>query len=196
MAHGRGCLGCHLAPKSESSELGETFSWCLAHWLLGGDWNHGNFSFPIFWLGSSQLTIRPSFFRGVGKNHQPDWQSSSQTISNDATLRKSHWSSPQKPVAASHQATHHGHVRPPKQPEVIWRLADEPGAYYIKIDDDVTCHDLSWLVSMAPHKMRHIWVWRCEHSLNSCKLWRTKTGTPDFGFLNYHPGGTLFNTLW
>ena len=22
--------------------------------------------------------------------------------------------------------------------DVIWRLADEPGAYYIKIDDDVT----------------------------------------------------------
>jgi hypothetical protein len=40
---------------------------------VGGAWNHGIFSLSIqLGISSSQLTFTPSFFRGVGLNHQPD----------------------------------------------------------------------------------------------------------------------------
>jgi len=40
--------------------------------LVGGDWNM-NFIFPnILGMSSSQFDVQ-SFFRGVAKNHQPDY---------------------------------------------------------------------------------------------------------------------------
>lgn len=38
--------------------------------------------------------------------------------------------------------------------DVIWRLADEPGAYYIKIDDDVTYISPGAIAEMVREKMR------------------------------------------
>jgi len=43
--------------------------------LVGGDWNHGILKdFPFSWEchHPNWLSLTPSFFRGVGWNHQPD----------------------------------------------------------------------------------------------------------------------------
>ena len=49
---------------------------CIYIYLVGGDWNHGilnDFPFSIFcWEFHHPNWRTPSFFRGVGWNHQPD----------------------------------------------------------------------------------------------------------------------------
>ena len=45
----------------------------LRDYLVGGDWNMNGLWLSISYMGmsSSQLTLTPLFFRGVGWNHQP-----------------------------------------------------------------------------------------------------------------------------
>ena len=62
--------------------------WCIVHWrfhqpswgchmdliLVGGDWNHElDYDFPFSWECHHPNWRTPSFFRGVGWHHQPEF---------------------------------------------------------------------------------------------------------------------------
>ena len=63
----------HSLPWSMPSEIPSGMAGTSDISLVGGDWNHGILWLPIqLGISSSQLTNTPSFFRGVGWNHQAD----------------------------------------------------------------------------------------------------------------------------
>merc|ERR1719498_2263073 len=50
--------------------------------------------------------------------------------------------------------------------DVIWRLADEPGAYYIKIDDDVTYIAPGAIAEMIREKRRNRFLFVSANVVN------------------------------
>ena len=81
--------GGHAEPHHKPQKLGENQChlekprWLMVTrgaveyegWITGWWWlEHGFYDFPIILgMSSSQLTFTPSFFRGVAKNHQPEY---------------------------------------------------------------------------------------------------------------------------